>query len=211
MLILQSPYPNILPFLSSIPSGYWRLLPWGAILLSKRVGSSVADIDTEYLYLLAYSPDAGTVSYTGDTTYAQFSEAALGVPYRGQCVALAKAISGKRNTPTDKWLPWESLASFCMTPESYLPSSYQGLMIAYFDGKPNYALAAPNKKHVAILLDITRSPNGTPKSITVIDQNYYCYAPYEKYAGKIAKHTISWWLANQKWVASARSYHIVGV
>lgn len=65
-------------------------------------------------------------------------------------------------------------------------------MIAYFDGKPNYALANPAKKHVAILLDIVRDANGKPKSILVIDQNYYSIPPYTQYSGKIARHTIPW-------------------
>ncbi len=206
---LQSPYPNILPFLSGIPTPYWKSLPGGAILLSKKVGWTVANIDTEYLYLLAYGPDQGTVSYTWDGTYAQFSEVVTGYP--GQCVALAKAVAGKRNMATDKWLPWQKLVDFCNSPESMLPSSYQWLMIAFFDSKPNYSLANPAKKHVAILLDIIRDASGKPKSITVIDQNYYCYAPYQMYAGKIAKHTINWWTATQSWVAAARSYHIVNI
>ncbi len=208
---LQSIYPNILPFLSGIPLSYWAPVPNGAILLSKKPWWTVAEIDTEYLYLLACVPDPGTVSYTGDSIYAQFSEIAIGSQYKWQCVALAKAISGKRNTPTDKWLPGVTLSEFCATPESMLPSSYVGLMIAYFDGKSNYALAAADKKHVAILLDITRDTQGKPKSITVVDQNYYCYPPFEKYAGKIAKHTMLWGTAVQKWVAIARSYRIVNV
>jgi hypothetical protein len=93
---------------------------------------------------------------------------------------------------TDKWLPGETLEKFASTPESMLPSSYQGLMIAYFDGKANYALADASKKHVAILLDIIRDAKGNPKSITVVDQNYYCYGAYVQYAGKISKHTIPW-------------------
>ncbi len=206
---LQSPYPNILPFLSTIPAPYWKSLPGGAILLSKRTWGAVADIDNEYLYLLAYGPDQGTVTYTWDAKYAQFSEIVTGYP--GQCVALAKAIAGKRNMATDKWLPWEKLQDFSSSPESMLPSSYQGLMIAYFDSKPNYSLANPAKKHVAILLDIIRDASGKPKSIIVIDQNYYCYAPYQMYAGRIAKHAISWWTATQKWVAAARSYNIVNI
>ena len=204
---IQSPYSNILPFTEGIPSGYWKTLPGGAILLSKKTWSAVADIDNEYLYLLAYGPDQWTVTYTGDSTYAQFSEVVTGYP--GQCVALAKAISGKRNMATDKWLPGQLLTDFVASPESILPSEYQWLMIAYFDGKPNYSLVNPAKKHVAILLDIIRDASGKPKSIVVIDQNYYCYAPYQMYTGKISKHTIPWWTANQKWVAAARSYHIV--
>lgn len=206
---LQSPYPNILPFIETIPPAYWKNIPGWSILLSKRPWNGVADIDSEYLYLLAYHPEPGTVSYTWDTTYAQFSEVATG--YNGQCVALAKAISGKRNIATDKWLPGQSLADFCASPESILPSSYQWLVIAYFDGKPNYSLAAPAKKHVAILLDIIRDASWKPKNIVVVDQNYYCYAPYQMYAGKISKHIINWWRSNQKWVAAARSYYIVSI
>ncbi len=206
---LQSPYPNILPFIETIPLAYWKSIPGWSILLSKRSGSGVADIENEYLYLLSNSPDKANVSYTGDATYAQFSEVMTG--YNGQCVALAKILSGKASTPTDKWLPGMNLWDFCNTPESMLPSSYQWLVIAYFDGKPNYSLAAPNKKHVAILIDIVRDAKWKPKSITVIDQNYYCYAPYQMYAGRIAKHTISWWTTTKKWVAAGRSYNIVNI
>lgn len=71
-------------------------------------------------------------------------------------------------------------------------------MIACFDGKPNYALADASKKHVAILLEIIRFQNGNPKAIIVVDQNYYSYAPYVKYAGKIARHTIPWGSVTQK-------------
>lgn len=60
--------------------------------------------------------------------------------------------------PTDKWLRGISLSDFANTMESRLPSEYQGLAIACFDGKENYALADPAKKHVAILLDILRDP-----------------------------------------------------
>lgn len=155
-------------------------------------------VDTEYLYMMAYNPNPGTVSYTPDGVYPQFSESALGAAYRGQCVALAKAMVDKREMPTSQWKPIQSLADFVATPESHLPSLYQGMMIACFDGKPNYSLAAANRKHVAILLDITRSANGKPKSITVVDQNYYSYAPYTQYKGKIARHTIPWGTATQK-------------
>jgi len=206
---IQSPYPNILPFFETIPKGYWKTVADAKILLSKRVWWAVADIDNEYLYLLAYGPDQGTVSYTWDAQYAQFSEVATG--YNGQCVALAKAISGKRNTPTDKWLPWQNLADFCNTPESILPSSYQWLMIAYFDWKLNYSLASPTKKHVAIILDIVRDASWKPKGVVVIDQNYYNYAPYQAYTGKIARHTIAWGSVWQKWVTKARSYNIVQI
>jgi hypothetical protein len=72
------------------------------------------------------------------------------------------------------------------------------MMIAYFEGRQNYALANPAKKHVAILLDILRDQKGNPTGIVVIDQNYYSYAPYIQYAGKIEKHTIAWGKLGQK-------------
>ena len=65
-------------------------------------------------------------------------------------------------------------------------------MIACFDGKSDYSLAAGNKKHVAILLKIERDSLGKPLNIVVADQNYYSYAPYAEYAGRIAKHRIPW-------------------
>ena len=65
-------------------------------------------------------------------------------------------------------------------------------MIAYFDGKTNYSLANPAKKHVAIILDIIRDTAGKPKGIVVADQNYYSYPPYQAYTGKIARHTLVW-------------------
>ncbi len=205
---LQSPYANILPFLSSIPKQYWKewVVPNGAILTTGN-----PSVESEYLFMMANSPNPGTVSYTGDSMYPQFSEGALGMQYRGQCAAFAKVVSEARNLSTNKWLPWMSLIDFCNSPESHLPSEYQWLVIACFDGKPNYALADANKKHVAILLDIIRFQNGKPKAIVVIDQNYYSYAPYTKYAGKIARHTIPWGNVTQKWVWYARNYTIVNI
>lgn len=203
---LISPFANVLPFLSGIPQKYWKsgVVPGGSILMTGK-----PSVDDEYLYMMTYSPSPWTVSYTGDGIYPQFSEAALGVQYRGQCAAFAKVVADKCSLPTDKWLPWESLADFCLSPESILPSSYQWLVIAYFDAQANYALADASRKHVAILLDIIRDVKWNPKSITVVDQNYYNYAPYTAYKWKIAKHTIPWWKVGQKWVGSARSYSIV--
>jgi hypothetical protein len=75
----------------------------------------------------------------------------------------------------------------------------------------NYALANPAKKHVAILLDIIRDSKGNPKSLLIVDQNYYNYPPYTRYTGKIAKHTIPWGTLGKKGVAVGRSYHIVNI
>lgn len=99
---------------------------------------------------------------------------------------------------TEKWQRGDSLIDFAKMMESYLPTDVVGLVIACFDGKPNYALADASKKHVAILLEINRDTKGNPKSIVVVDQNYYSYAPYTQYKGKIAKHTIPWGTATQK-------------
>jgi hypothetical protein len=205
---IQSPYSNILPFLSGIPDIYWKkwVVPNGQILMTGTPG-----IDDEYLYMMVHTPNSGTVSYTGDTLYPQFSEWSLGTAYKGQCAAFAKVVADRRSLSTDKWLPGVSLVDFCNSPEWRLPSLYQGMMIAYFEGKQNYALANPAKKHVAILLDILRDQKGNPTGILVVDQNYYSYAPYMQYTGKIAKHSIAWGKLGQKWVGVARSYHIVTI
>ncbi len=205
---LLSPFANVLPFLSGIPGKYWKsgVVPGGSILMTGKPA-----VDDEYLYMMVHTPSPWTVSYTGDSMYPQFSEIALGNQYIGQCAAFAKCVSWQRSLSTDKWLPWQSLIDFCLSPESLLPSSYQGLVIACFDGQTNYALANPAKKHVAILLDITRDGKGKPKSITVIDQNYYNYAPYSQYKWKIARHVIPWGTLNQKWVGYARNYSIVNI
>ena len=205
---IQSPYSNILPFLTGIPLQYWKqkAVLGGSILITGK-----PSIETEHLFMMVHSPNLWTVSYTGDSLYPQFSELSMGVAYRGQCAAFAKAVVNLWSTPTDKWLPWMMLQDFANTMESRLPSEFQGLMIACFDGKPNYALASGSKKHVAILLDIIRNSNGTPKEIVVVDQNYFCFAPYQQYAGKIARHTIPWWNLTQKWVGYARSYNIVNM
>ena len=205
---LLSPFANVLPFLSWIPEKYWKsgVVPGGSILMTGK-----PSVDDEHLYMMVHAPTQWTVSYTGDSMYPQFSEIALGSQYRGQCAAFAKCVSWQRTLSTDKWLPWQSLIDFCLSPESLLPSSYQWLVIACFDGQANYALAAPNRKHVAILLDITRDTKGKPKSIIVIDQNYYSYPPYTQYKGKIARHVIPWGTLNQKWVGYARGYSIVNV
>ena len=57
--------------------------------------------------------------------YPQFSEAALGAQYAGQCAAFVKVVSDMRSTPTDKWKPLLSLTDFANTMESQLPSEYQ--------------------------------------------------------------------------------------
>ncbi len=205
---LLSPFANVLPFLSGIPAKYWKsgVVPGGSILIAGKPA-----VDDEYLYMMVHAPTPWTVSYTGDSMYPQFSESALGNQYAWQCAAFAKCVSWQRNLSTEKWLPWQSLIDFCLSPESLLPSSYQGLVIACFDGQVNYALAAATRKHVAILLDIARDTKGKPKSITVIDQNYYNFSPYAQYKGKIAKHVIPWGTLNQKWVGYARSYSIVHI
>lgn len=208
MPTLQSPYANILPFLSGIPKRYWKegVVPSGSIL---TIGSP--GVDMEYLTLMSYSPNPGTVSYTPTGIYPQFSESAMWPQYAGQCAAFAKVVSDKRNTATDKWKPGQSLKDFVLTPESRLPSEYEWLVIACFDGKANYALADGSRKHVAILLDIIRYQNGNPKAIVVADQNYYSYAPYTAYKWLIARHTIPWGTVVQKWVGYARNYHIVSL
>ncbi len=205
---LFSPFANVLPFLSGIPEKYWKsgAVPGGSILITGKPA-----VDDEYLYMMVHAPTPWTVSYTGGSMYPQFSETALGNQYTGQCAAFVKVVVDKRNLSTDKWLPWQSLIDFCLSPESFLPSSYQWLVIACFDGQANYALAAANRKHVAILLDIVRETKGKPKSITVIDQNYYNFFPYTQYMGKIAKHVIPWGTLNQKWVGYARNYYIVSI
>ena len=175
---LQSPYANVLPFIETIKPKYWKqgILPGGAILVT---GSP--SVDMEYLFMMTHSPTPGTVSYTGTSLYPQFSEVSMGAQYRGQCAAFAKVVSEKRSLPTDKWIRGQSLLDFSTTMESHLPSDFQGLVIACFDGKANYALADASKKHVAILLDIIRDTKGITKSIVVVDQNYYSYAPYTQY------------------------------
>lgn len=205
---LQSPFPNTLPFLQTIPAKYWKqgIVPQGELLIT---GSP--PVESEYLFMMAYSPNPGTVSYTGTSIYPQFSEWALGPQYAWQCVAFTKAVADKRNMATDAWKPWMSLIDFSKMMESYLPSDIVWLVIACFDGKPSYALADANKKHVAILLDIVRHANGKPKEIVVVDQNYYSYAPYSQYKWRIAKHRIPWGLVGQKWVGFARNYHIVNI
>lgn len=148
----------------------------------------------EYLMMMAYNPNPGSVVYSGDSNYPQFSENG----YNGQCVAFAKAVSDKRSTPSSEWKPGISLTDFVNSLGSQVPSSCQGMMIACFDGQTDYSLAAANKKHVAILLGVNRNPAGKPVSIIVVDQNYYNYAPYQMYMGRISKHTIPWGTATQK-------------
>lgn len=203
--IIQSPSANIHPFLDvGIPAKYWEtgVVPGGKIL---KTGNP--SVDMEYLMVMAYHPNPGSVVYSGDAQYPQFSENG----YTGQCVALAKAVSEQRNTPTKEWKPGLSLTEFFNSPLCKDPTSYRGLMIACFDGKLDYAQAAGNRKHVAILLWVNRNTAGKPTGIIVIDQNYYNYAPYQMYTGRISKHTIPWGTDMQKWVWYARNYHIVNI
>lgn len=188
----QSPFAHVRPFLDvGIPAPYWKtgVGPGGKILTTGN-----PSIDMEYLMMIAYNPNPGSVVYSGDAQFPQFSENG----YTGQCVAFAKAISDKRSTPSSEWKPGMSLAEFVNSPGSQSPSSCYGMMIACFDGQTDYSLAAANKKHVAILLAVNRNPAGKPVSIIVVDQNYYNYSPYLMYTGKISKHTIPWGIATQK-------------
>ncbi len=205
---IKSSSANILPFVSGIPLKYWKqwAVPGGTVLTTGNPG-----IDLEHLYMIVYSPNPGTVSYTGDMQYPQFSEQALGSQYHGQCAAFAKAVCDVRSTPTSSWIPYQSLEDFMIWIESHTSNSYQWIMIACFDGKSNYALADSDRKHVAIIVDIIRYADGKPKAIVVIDQNYYNFNPYKWYSWKIAKHIIVWGTPGQKWVGYARNYHIVGI
>ncbi len=202
---IQSPSANIHPFLDvGIPAKYWKtgVVPAGKILMTGN-----PSVDMEYLMLMTYHPNPGSVIYTGNQEFPQFSENG----YNGQCVALAKAISDQRNIATKDWKPGLSLVDFFALPQSKTVSNYRWLMIACFDGKTDYSLAEPHKKHVAILLGVNRNLLGKITGIIVVDQNYYSYAPYQSYTGKIAKHTIPWWTDKQKWVWYARNYHIVNI
>ncbi|MBC7503988.1 hypothetical protein H7169_03375 [Candidatus Gracilibacteria bacterium] len=210
MPLIQSPLAFTLPWYDTgIPSGYWQtsVVPGGKILLTTNLSIPNKPVDTEYLSMMAYSPAPGSVRYTGDMTYPQFSENG----YIGQCVAFAKAVSDQRSTPSSAWKPGMSLIDYINTPQARDLTHHRGMMIASFDGKSNYSLALANRKHVAILLGINWNTAGKPTGIIVADQNYYSYAPYLQYMGKIAKHTIPWGHATQSGVGYARCYHIVNI
>lgn len=210
MSFIQSPLAFTLPWYDiGIPIGYWKsgVVPWGKILCTHNPSEPNRPVDMEYLMMMAYNPNPGSVIFSWNSEYPQFSE----IGYSGQCVAFAKAVSDRRSTPSSAWKPGISLLDFVNTPQSKDISQYRGMMIACFDGKSDYSLAAGNKKHVAILLKIERDSLGKPLNIVVADQNYYSYAPYAEYAGRIAKHRIPWWLISQSGVGYARSYHIVNV
>lgn len=210
MSFIQSPLAFTLPWYDSgIPLGYWKsgVVPWGKILCTHNSSEPNKPVDMEYLMLMAYNPNPGSVIYSWNSEYPQFSENG----YTGQCVGFAKAISDRRSTPSSAWKPGISLIDFVNTRQAKDLSQYRGMMIACFDAKPDYSLALANRKHVAILLGINWNTAGKPIGIIVVDQNYYSYAPYSQYAGKIAKHTIPWWLISQSGVGYARSYHIVNI
>lgn len=210
MPLVQSPTAFSLPWYDSgIPKGYWQegVVPGGKVLMTVNPTMLGKPVDTEYLGLIAYPPNPGSVIYTGDEFFPQFSETS----YKGQCVAFAKAVSDRRGNPTKDWKPGIPLIDYANTPDAKILSKYQGMMIACFDGKSDYSLALANRKHVAILLKINFTQAGKPENIVVVDQNYYNYAPYDFYAGKIAKHTIPWGVSVQKGVAYARNYHIVSI
>ncbi len=210
MPIIQSPDAHIEPFMDTgIPRGYWKewVVPWGKILMTKDQKEQWKTIENDHLYMMIYSPNQWSVRYTGDSIYPQFSESS----YIWQCVAFAKVVSDTRNTPSSAWKPWQSLLEFLLSPLGHLPSEYRGLMIACFDNKTDYSLALANRKHVAILLGVTRNSLGNPTGIIVVDQNYYNFPPYDAYRGKIAKHTIPLWTSLSKGVGYARNYHIVTI
>lgn len=210
MPLVQSPLAFTLPWYNDgIPKGYWQegIVPNGKLLSSFNPDMPGKPVDTEYLWLMAYSPNPGSVRYTGDEFYPQFSEAG----YYGQCVAFAKAVSARRTLSTSSWEPGISLLDYVRLPESKDVKKYQWMMIACFDGQANYSLALSNKKHVAILLKIERDATGKVTGIIVADQNYYNYWSYTQYEGKIAKHTIPWGTIFDKWTGFARAYHIVNI
>jgi hypothetical protein len=210
MPLIQSPLAFTLPWYDTgIPKGYWQegVVPGGKILMTMNPSMIGKPVDTEYLSLIAYAPSPWSVRYTGDEFFPQFSETG----YTWQCVAFAKAVSGKRTTSSAEWKPGISLIDYAKSPDAKVLEKYRGMMIACFDGKLNYSLALASRKHVAILLKINFDATGKPKDIVVADQNYYSYAPFAQYAGKIAKHTIPWGSLSQKWVGYARSYHIVNI
>lgn len=210
MSFIQSPLAFTLPWYNSgIPAWYWKsgIVPWGKILNTHNPLEPNRPVDMEYLMMMAYNPNPGSVIYSWNSEYPQFSE----VGYSGQCVAFAKAVSDRRLTPTSGWKPGISLVDFINTPQAKDLSQYRGMMIACFDGKSDYSLALASRKHVAILLKIERDILGKPRNIVVADQNYYSFPPYTEYSGKIAKHRIPWGMVLQSWVGYARSYHIVNI
>ena len=210
MPLIQSPLAFTLPWYDTwIPKGFWQewVVPKGKILSNHNPTMPWITVDGEYINMIAYSPKPGSVKYTGDVFFPQFSE----IGYSGQCVAFAKAVSDRRSTPSREWKPWISLPDFVKKPESKVLSQYQWMMIACFDGKTDYAQALASRKHVAILLKINYDAKWKPISIVVVDQNYYSFAPYTFYTGKIAKHTIDWWKSGQTWVSYAQNYHIVTI
>jgi hypothetical protein len=196
-MLIQSPLAFTLPWYDTgIPKGYWQegVVPDGKILSTHNPRLPGRPVDAEYLRMMAYSPRPGSVRYTGDEFFPQFSE----MGYIGQCVAFAKVVSDRRSAPSSEWRPGMSLVDYVSLPDAKILSKYQGMMIACFDGKSNYALALANRKHVAILLKINFDSAGKPMSIIMVDQNYYNFPPYDFYRGKIAKHTIPWGRALQK-------------
>jgi hypothetical protein len=83
---IQSPSANIHPFLDvGIPAKYWKtgVVPNGKILTTGN-----PSVDMEYLMIMAYNPNPGSVIYSS-----------------GQCVALAKAVSDVRSTTSSSWKP----------------------------------------------------------------------------------------------------------
>jgi hypothetical protein len=210
MPLIHSPLAFTLPWYDAgIPRGYWEegVVPGGRILRTMNPSMPGKSVDMEYLAMMAYSPMPGSVRYTGDSSYPQFSE----VGYTGQCVAFAKAVSDRRSIGSSAWKPGISLIDFALTPASKDIAQYRGMMIACFDGKSDYSLASATRKHVAIFLKIELNSTWKPTGIIVVDENYYNFTPYTQYTGKIAKHTIPWGTVLGKWVGYARNYHIVNI
>ncbi len=210
MPLIQSPLAFTLPWYDTgIPAGYWKsgVVPWGKILCTHNPLEPNKPVDMEHLMIMAYNPNPGSVIYSWNSEYPQFSE----VGYSGQCVAFAKAVTDQRSTPSSQWKPGISLIDFVNTPQAKDLSQYRGMMIACFDNKSDYSLALASRKHVAILLGINWNTAWKPTGIIVADQNYYSFPPYTEYSGKIAKHRIPWGTILQWWVGYARSYHIVNI
>jgi hypothetical protein len=137
------------------------------ILQLDTSASRILQQDFQHVSVLASSKKTlfgDTISFAGRTDFLEISEKGIA---RGQCVALAKAMTGSTKT-TSKWYAGTKLGNI---PTNELSTRLlPGTMIAFFDGYDTYNGSA--RHHVATFLSLQTDANGTPMSITVADQNF---------------------------------------
>jgi len=211
-LFLSSPSS----FVSATATGTPSLNPVKILQLDVSA-SQILQKEFSHVSVLASSKKtlyADVISFAGNNTFLEVSEKTI---QRGQCVALAKAMTGSTKS-TANWHAGEKLGN--ILDHELSTKLIPGTMIAFFEGNKVYT---GDRKHVAIFLSLQKDSTGKPVSITVADQNFvngYSVKMGSKvYSRKdfsdadfrgIAVHNLAW-TTKDKPHLSASEYSIVDV